>query len=45
MSAPTLEKMIQPGAEGRVRARPLAPGRYDFFDDFYPDAKGAIVAE
>ena len=45
MSAPSLEKMVQPGAEGRVRVRPLAPGRYDFFDDFHPDAKGAIVAE
>jgi hypothetical protein len=45
MGAPALEKIIQPGAEGRVRVRPLAPGRYTFFDDFHPDAKGAIVAE
>ena len=45
MNAPPLEKVIQPGAEGRVRVRHLAPGRYDFFDDFHPDAKGAIVAE
>jgi hypothetical protein len=45
MSAPTVEKIIQPGAEGRVRVRPLAPGRYTFFDDFHPDATGAIVAE
>jgi heme/copper-type cytochrome/quinol oxidase subunit 2 len=45
MGAPTLEKMVQPGAEGRVRVRPLAPGRYTFFDDFHPDAQGAIVAE
>jgi hypothetical protein len=45
MSAPTLEKMVQPGAEGRVRVRPLAPGRYTFFDDFHPDAQGAIIAE
>jgi hypothetical protein len=45
MGAPTVEKIIQPGAEGRVRVRPLAPGRYTFFDDFHPDAKGAIVAE
>ncbi len=45
MSAPTLEKIIQPGAEGRVRVRPLAPGSYSFFDDFHPDAKGAIVAD
>ena len=45
MNAPPLEKVIQPGAEGRVRVRHLAPGRYDFFDDFHPDAKGAVVAE
>jgi hypothetical protein len=45
MGAPTLEKMIQPGAEGRLWIRPLAPGRYTFFDDFHPDAQGAIVAE
>jgi hypothetical protein len=45
MNAPPLEKVIQPGAEGRVRVRPLAPGRYVFFDDFRPDATGAIVAE
>jgi hypothetical protein len=45
MNAPSLEKIIQPGSEGRVRVRPLAPGRYVFFDDFHPDAKGAIVAE
>jgi plastocyanin len=45
MSAPPLEKVIQPGASGRVRVRPLAKGRFTFFDDFHPDTKGAIVAE
>jgi len=46
MSAPPLEKVIQPGAEGRLRVRPLAPGRFVFFDDFHPDAaRGVIVAE
>jgi hypothetical protein len=45
MSAPPLEKVIQPGASGRVRVRPLAKGRFVFFDDFHPDTKGAIVAE
>ena len=45
MHAPPLEKVIQPGASGRVRVRPLAKGRFIFFDDFHPDTKGAIVAE
>jgi hypothetical protein len=45
MSAPPLEKVVQPGAEGRVRVRPLAPGKFSFFDDFHPEAKGALVAD
>jgi hypothetical protein len=45
MSAPPLEKVVQPGAEGRLRVRPLSQGRFTFFDDFHPDAKGAIVAQ
>jgi hypothetical protein len=46
MQSPPLEKVIQPGSNGRVRVRPLAPGRFTFFDDFHPDTtRGAIVAE
>ncbi len=45
MSSPPLEKVIQPGAAGRVRVRPLSPGRFTFFDDFHPSARGAIVAK
>jgi hypothetical protein len=46
MQSPPLEKVILPGSEGRVRVRPLAPGRFIFFDDFHPETtKGAIVAE
>jgi Cupredoxin-like domain len=45
MSAPPLEKVVQPGAEGRMRVRPLAPGKFTFFDDFHPDAKGTIVVD
>jgi hypothetical protein len=46
MRAPALEKVILPGSEGRVRVRPLAPGRFMFFDDFHPETpQGAIVAE
>ena len=45
MSAPPLEKLVQPGASGKVRVRPLANGRFPFFDDFHPPTTGAIVAE
>jgi Cupredoxin-like domain len=46
MRSPPLEKVILPGSEGRVRVRPLAPGRFTFFDDFHPEtAQGVVVAE
>jgi hypothetical protein len=46
MSAPPVEKVIAPGEQGRLRIRPLAPGRFRFFDDFHPDtAQGAFVSE
>jgi Cupredoxin-like domain len=46
MQSPPLEKVILPGSNGRVRVRPLAPGRFTFFDDFHPETRhGAIVAE
>jgi hypothetical protein len=46
MASPPLEKVIMPGADGRVRVRPLSPGRFVFFDDFHPQTpRGAIVAE
>jgi uncharacterized cupredoxin-like copper-binding protein len=45
MSAPPLEKVVQPGDEGRIRVRPLAPGKFGYFDDFHPEAKGTLVAD
>lgn len=46
MNAPTVEKLIPPGDQGRVRIRPLAPGRFRFFGDFHQDtAQGAFVSE
>ena len=45
MNAPPLEKVILPGASGQVRVRPLGAGRFEFFDDFHPETRGAIVAE
>lgn len=46
MSNPAIEKLIAPGDQGRVRMRPLGPGRFVFFGDFHRDtAQGAIVSE
>jgi hypothetical protein len=46
MRSPPLEKVILPGSQGHVRVRPLAPGRFVFFDDFHPATPaGAIIAE
>jgi Cupredoxin-like domain len=38
-----VEKVIAPGAVGTVNVRPLAPGRYEFFDDFRPETRGALT--
>ncbi len=46
MHNPAVEKVIPPGGEGRVRIRPLGPGRFSFFGDFHQDtAQGVIVSE
>lgn len=46
MRSPPLERLIQPGAEAKVRVRPLSPDRFTFFDDFHlGSAPGAIIAE
>ena len=46
MNAPAVEKLIPPGAQGKVRIRPLGPGRFKFFGDFHQDtAQGAFVSE
>jgi uncharacterized cupredoxin-like copper-binding protein len=46
MHNPAIEKVIPPGEEGKVRIRPLGPGRFSFFGDFHQDtAQGAIVSE
>jgi hypothetical protein len=46
MSNPAIEKVIPPGEQGRVRMRPLGPGRFVFFGDFHRDtAQGVIVSE
>jgi hypothetical protein len=40
-----VEKVIVAGGEGTINIRPLAPGRYNFFDDFNPQNKGTLVVE
>jgi hypothetical protein len=40
-----VEKVIASGSAGAVNVRPLAPGRYEFFDDFHQEARGVLVVE
>jgi len=40
-----VEKVIPGHGEGVVNLRPLAPGRYNFFDDFNQSAKGTLVVQ
>jgi len=38
-----VEKVVTGNSEGVVRLRPLAPGRYNFFDDFHQETNGTLV--
>ena len=40
-----VEKVIAPGSEGVVNVRALAPGRYEFFDDFHQETRGVLMVE
>jgi hypothetical protein len=40
-----VEKVIASGSAGVVNVRALAPGRYEFFDDFHQEAHGVLVVE
>jgi hypothetical protein len=40
-----VEKVVVGNSEGTIRLRPLAPGRYNFFDDFRPETKGVLVVQ
>lgn len=46
-SAPLgIEKVVPPGAQSRIRLRPLEAGRYPFMGEFHQEtAQGAVVAE
>ncbi len=37
------EKVLAPGATSALVIRDLDPGEYDFFDDFHPGAKPAVL--
>ena len=39
------EKVVQPGSQITLFIGPLAPGNYEFFDDFHPDTRGRLVAK
>src|SRR5215472_9429468 len=38
-----VEKVIAAGSEGVVNVRALAPGRYEFFDDFHQETRGTLI--
>jgi heme/copper-type cytochrome/quinol oxidase subunit 2 len=38
-----VEKVVAPGTQGVVNIRPLAPGQYEFFDDFHQETRGTLV--
>jgi len=38
-----VEKVVAGNSEGVIRLRPLAPGSYNFFDDFNPKTTGVLV--
>ena len=40
-----VEKVIAPSSEGVVNVRALAPGRYEFFDDFHQQTRGTLVVQ
>jgi Cupredoxin-like domain len=37
------EKIVPVGSEAVVHVRPLAPGRYNFYDDFHHETQGNLV--
>ena len=40
-----VEKVVAAKGQGSVRVRALAPGRYEFFDDFNKNTKGTLVVQ
>jgi hypothetical protein len=40
-----VEKVVAANSEGVLNIRPLAPGRYEFFDDYHQQTRGTLVVE
>jgi hypothetical protein len=40
-----VEKVVTGGGIVTMRIRPLAGGRYRFFDDFHPESEGYLVVQ
>ena len=40
-----VEKIVAAKSQASVRVRGLAPGRYEFFDDFNKNTRGTLVVE
>ncbi len=40
-----VEKVIAANGTGVISLRPLAPGRYGFFDDFHQETRGTLVIQ
>jgi Cupredoxin-like domain len=40
-----VEKVVAANSEGVINVRALAPGRYEFFDDFHKQTRGILVVE
>jgi heme/copper-type cytochrome/quinol oxidase subunit 2 len=40
-----VEKVVAAGGQGVVNVRALAPGRYEFFDDFHQETRGILVVQ
>ena len=40
-----VEKIVAAKSQASVRVRALAPGRYEFFDDFNKNTRGTLVVE
>ena len=46
MLFPAVERPLQPGQQGKLRIRPLGPGRFPFFGESDPDnEQGVFVSE
>ncbi len=40
-----VEKVVTGNGEGTINVRPLAPGNYEFFDDFNDSSRGRLTVQ